>query len=241
MAIGNSGQINDTLLNAVNTRSVSETLSGTAQETEDRFLKLLVAQMKNQDPLNPMDNAQVTSQMAQLSTVTGINRLNDTMDLLMSSLSVNQMLEAASMIGHGVLVNGDSTVLSQGPDFEDENGNIVPGASISVMGVELADRASDVLVNIYNQNGGLVYTMTLGGAEAGVMPISWDGSTTNGDTAPPGRYTFTVSASFGGQSVRANPLSFGEVMSVSQGSDYKVTLNVLTLGTVRLSDIRQIL
>ena len=241
MAIGNNNQISDTVLNAVNTRSVGESLSGAVQETEDRFLKLLVAQMINQDPLNPMDNAQVTSQMAQLSTVTGINRLNDTLDMLMSSLSVNQMLEAASMIGHGVLVSGDSTVLSRAPDVEGEDGEIIPGAAISVMGIDLADRASDVLINIYNQNGGLVSTMSLGAADAGVMPISWDGSTNDGGAAPPGKYTFTVSATNGGQSVRANPLSFGEVMSVSQGSDNNVTLNVLTLGTIRLSDVRQIL
>ena len=241
MSISNTNQINDALLNSVNTRNVGESLSSAVQETEDRFLKLLVAQMINQDPLNPMDNAQVTSQMAQLSTVTGINRLNDTLDMLMSSLSVNQMLEAASMIGHGVLVNGDTTVLSRAPDTEGENGEVIPGQAMSIMGIDLSDRASNILVNIYNQNGALVQTISLGQTEAGVIPISWDGSTNTGDNALPGQYTFTVTATNAGQSVKANPLSFGEVMSVSQNADNQVTLNVLTLGTVRLSDIRQIL
>ena len=74
--------------------------------TEDRFLKLLVTQMKNQDPLNPMDNAEVTSQMAQLSTVTGIDKLNSTVEALSASMLASQSLSAVSMIGHPVLVAG---------------------------------------------------------------------------------------------------------------------------------------
>ena len=239
MAVNNV--MNDTLLNAVNSRSVTEAARGSVQETEDRFLKLLVTQMKNQDPLNPMDNAQVTSQMAQLSTVTGINRLNETLDPLMSSLTANQTLEAASMIGHGVLVSGDSLVLSKAGDTTGEDGTVIPGASLAVLGIELENSASNVTVNIYNESGGLVQTMGIGAVDAGVIPLSWDGSMSDGGTAPPGRYTFTVSATKGGESVKASPLSFGEVMSVTQGRDNSVTLNVLTLGTVKLSDIRQIL
>src|SRR3990172_3775053 len=87
--------------------SSSATQVSTAAETQDRFLKLLVTQMKNQDPLNPMDNAQVTSQMAQLSTVTGIDQLNVTLQALSDSMVPNQTLQAATMIGHGVLVPGE--------------------------------------------------------------------------------------------------------------------------------------
>src|SRR5512139_3712212 len=77
-------------------------------ETKDRFLSLLVAQMKNQDPLNPLDNAQVTSQMAQLSTVQGIEDMNSKLAALASSLGTNQMAQAANLIGRGVLVPGNS-------------------------------------------------------------------------------------------------------------------------------------
>jgi len=88
------------------TSASSASTTGTAQGTEDRFLKLLVTQMKNQDPLNPLDNAQVTSQMAQLSTVTGIEKLNAALTTMSQSFASSQSLQAANMIGHGVLVPG---------------------------------------------------------------------------------------------------------------------------------------
>ncbi|NLC24325.1 MAG: hypothetical protein GX776_07680, partial [Oxalobacter sp.] len=89
--------------------------------------------------------------------------------------------------------------------------------------------------------GALIKTMNIGAADAGVIPVSWDGSTNDGDTALPGKYTFTVEAASGSQSVKANPLAFGEVLSVTKGADNSVLLNVLTVGSVKLSDIRQIL
>lgn len=237
-----NGVMNDEVLNAMNTRDLKKVSKTSVQETEDRFLKLLVAQMQNQDPLNPMDNSQVTSQMAQLSTVTGINKLNETLDTLMASLSSNQTLEAASMIGHGVLVNGDSVQLQKAADYVDETtGETVAGASIGIMGVDLQSAASNVVVKIYNANGALMKTMNLGSSDAGVIPISWDGSTDTGGVAPAGKYSFSVEAKMNGQSVTANPLSFGEVMSVTKGTDNSVKLNASSLGAISLNDIRQIL
>jgi len=83
--------------------------------TEERFLTLLVAQMKNQDPLNPLDNAQVTSQLAQLSTVSGIDKLNATLQTLAGSFAQAQSLQAAVLIGHDVLVEGNALALSGAP------------------------------------------------------------------------------------------------------------------------------
>lgn len=233
--------MSDSLLSAMNTRNTGTAVSGSAQEMQDQFLKLLVAQMQNQDPLNPMDNAEITSQMAQLSTVSGITQLNETLATLMESLSVNQSLEATAMIGHGVLVGGNSLVLSKAADSKGEDGEVIPGSSLAIMGLELSDSASNVTIRIYNENGALVRTMGLGAADAGVVPVSWDGSMDDGSTAASGRYTFTVEATKGGQTVGATPLSFGEVASVTKGKDNSVTLNVLTIGSIKLSDIRQIL
>src|SRR3954466_4446382 len=86
--------------------SAAATDKSTAVAAQDRFMTLLVTQMKNQDPLNPLDNAQVTSQLAQLSTVTGVDKLNATLESMMSSFQSSQSLQAANMIGHGVLVPG---------------------------------------------------------------------------------------------------------------------------------------
>ncbi|MDR0933928.1 MAG: flagellar hook assembly protein FlgD [Burkholderiaceae bacterium] len=234
-------EVGDSVLSAMNTRNTNAAVAGSVEQTQDQFLKLLLAQMQNQDPLNPMDNAEITSQMAQLSTVTGITQLNETLNVLMSSLSANQSLEAAAMIGHGVLVPGNSLVLSKAEDTVNEAGETVTGPSLAIMGVELSGSASSVNVNIYNENGALVRTVALGAQDAGVIPVSWDGSMDDGTTAPAGRYTFAVEAANGNQAVGATALSFGEVASVTKGSDNNVLLNVLTIGSVKLSDIRQIL
>ncbi len=82
--------------------------------TQDRFLKLLVTQLQNQDPLNPMDNAAVTSQMAQLSTVNGIDQLNATVQALSASMATSQSLQATSMIGHAALVPGSQIAMAGG-------------------------------------------------------------------------------------------------------------------------------
>src|SRR5574340_419013 len=94
---------NSSSLSQVNAAQTAASGKSTAKETEDRFLQLLVTQMKNQDPLNPMDNAEITSQMAQLSTVEGIDKLNGTAQSLSSSLLASQTVQAASLVGHGVL------------------------------------------------------------------------------------------------------------------------------------------
>lgn len=84
------------------------------ENPQDRFLKLLVTQMKNQDPLKPLDNAEVTSQLAQISTVSGIDKLNNTLQLLNSDMSESLSMEATRMIGHNVLVPGTSLSLEKG-------------------------------------------------------------------------------------------------------------------------------
>src|SRR4030065_346047 len=114
--------------------------SSTVQETEDRFLALLVAQMKNQDPLNPLDNAEVTSQMAQLSTVQGIEDMNATLEALSASMGVNQMAQAANLIGSAVLVPGNRISPVQGGQPVDSTAlhlGLVNSVSQNSQGVQL--------------------------------------------------------------------------------------------------------
>lgn len=200
--------------------------AGTAAEAQNRFMTLLVTQMKNQDPLNPLDNAQVTSQLAQLSTVTGIDKLNDTMKAMMESAQAAQSLQAATMIGHGVLVPGSSLALAGGK---------------SVYGIELAGPADAVQVTISDGAGNPVRTIDLGSQPQGALALAWDGRTASGAAVPDGRYQVSVGAVRGGVPVAALPLGFGEVVSVSTGSG-GARLN-LSGGqpAVALGDVRQIL
>lgn len=203
--------------------STSATKSS-AQETENRFLSLLVAQMQNQDPLNPMDNAEVTSQMAQLSTVQGIEDMNSKIEALAASLGPNQMSQAANLIGHGVLVPGDTLNPAQ---FQD------------VIGFELSRPADSVKVSINDASGNLVRSLNLGPRDEGVNALAWDGLTNTGATAAAGEYQFSVEATQGGQAVSNTLLNLGVVNSVSQNSQ-GVQLNLADSKSVGYADIRQI-
>lgn len=194
-------------------------------DAQDRFLKLLVTQMKNQDPLNPLDNAQVTSQMAQISTVSGIDKLNTTLQTMAASFAANQSLQATSMIGHGVLAPGSALTLQNG------------GATA---GVDLPQTVDRLTVTIKDSAGIAVHTVELGPQPAGTIAFQWDGVTDSGATAASGTYSFAVSAQQGGNTVNAGTLSYGRVNGVSNGAQ-GVTLDVDGLGVVALSDVRQVM
>ena len=195
-----------------------------AEEIQDRFLSLLVAQMKNQDPLNPLDNAQVTSQMAQLSTTQGIENMRASMEGLVASLGSHQMAQAANLIGRGVLVPGNS---------------IGPAQENAVVGFDLDGAADSVKLVIENAAGATVRTIDLGARPAGLQVTAWDGLADDGSTAPDGNYTFKISAASGGTAVTSESLFLGAVTSVSQGAN-GVQLNLAGRGQVGYGDIRQI-
>jgi flagellar basal-body rod modification protein FlgD len=213
-------------LNASSSSSASTNTISTVADTQNRFLKLLVTQMKNQDPLNPMDNAQVTSQMAQLSTVTGIDKLNATLQALSDSMTStsNQSLQAASMLGHGVLVAGKGIDLSSGTGLG---------------GFELKQAVDSAQVSISDSAGKLVRTINLGAQPAGVAKWQWDGKNNTGTAVADGSYTFTVNAMQGGASVATTSLQFGMVNSVTQSAQ-GVTLSVGQLEGIAMSQVTQI-
>lgn len=214
--------VSDDLMAAMN--PAKSTSKSTVQDAQDRFMTLLVTQMKNQDPLNPLDNAQVTSQLAQLSTVTGIEKLNSTMEALMGNYQASQSVQAASMIGHGVFVPGSTIELQDGK---------------ALLGVDLAEAADSVKITVTDKSGAVVHTIDLDAQKAGVVPLGWDGKNDDGVALADGKYSFTVKAVRGGQKVEATNLSFGVVNSVSTSAK-GVKLN-LPNGEFTMSDVRQIL
>jgi flagellar basal-body rod modification protein FlgD len=211
------------LLGAMNTSKKSA--ASVAEEAQNRFMTLLVTQMRNQDPLNPLDNAQVTSQLAQLSTVTGIDKLNVTLQSLQASYQSSQTMQAANMIGHGVFVPGSTLHLAEGK---------------AILGVELAESASSVTVTVRDGSGRAVHRMDLGAQAAGNVPIAWDGVTESGAIAADGVYSFEIEALRGAEKIAAAGLSFGVVASVSTGPQ-GVKLNVPGLGALEMNQVREIL
>jgi flagellar basal-body rod modification protein FlgD len=192
---------------------------------QDRFLKLLVTQMKNQDPLNPMDNAQVTSQLAQISTVSGIDKLNQTMNAMSSSFLASQSLQASGLIGHSVLAPGSNVLLQSGA-----------GSA----GVELPAAADKVSVTVRGSGGEILKTITMGAQDAGIRTFRWDGSTDTGGRAKDGIYTFEVTATQAGKKIDAVTLGAGVVQSVSLGNG-DLQLNTIGLGAVSVGQVKQIL
>jgi flagellar basal-body rod modification protein FlgD len=220
--IATENNISQSLLDSVN--GTGKTSSSTVNETQDRFLKLLVEQMKNQDPLNPMDNAQVTSQMAQLSTVTGIDKLNDTMAGMISSIQSGQSYQAANMIGHNVLIPGNEiTNTEQGSFF----------------GVDLATSVDKVDIAIKNASGIVVKNITLQELDAGPATVQWDGINDDGTLSPAGKYTFEARSTVGETTSAATPLTFATVSSVSTNTN-GVKLNLSNSASVSMAEVKEI-
>ena len=211
--------VSDVLLNAVNPKKQAPTDS--VQADTDKFMTLLVTQLKNQDPMSPLDNAQITSQLAQLSTVTGVNKLNTTLESLKSSYQSAENVQAAGMINHGVLSEGKNIGLADGK---------------AIFGIDLGSPADKVDIVIKTAAGKEVDTIQLENQPVGTLPITWDGK-----TLPNGNYVFSVEARSGGKVLKdAMGLQFGVVASVSTGAG-GVKLNVPTSGQLSMSDIKQIL
>lgn len=211
---------------AGNTSAATQTESTkkAAQDVQDRFLTLLVTQMKNQDPLNPLDNAQLTTQLAQISTVTGVDQMHQTMKAVLDQIKGLESLQAASMKGRNVMVASDKLELREGA---------------AVGGVELTAAADNVTVTIRNAAGGVVRELDLGKMPAGMNKFDWNGATTAGATAADGAYSFSVKATVGGKEITATSLSRGFVGSVLQGET--VQLDLGAIGKHPISDVREIL
>jgi flagellar basal-body rod modification protein FlgD len=182
------------------TSSTSSVFGGSASQMQSEFLTLLVAQMKNQDPNNPMDNTQMVSQMAQLSQLEATTNLNTTTT---SGFQMDSMLQAANKIGSQVLAPGSVVNLANGS---------------ASLGVNLAGAADSVTVGIQDASGNTIDTMNMGAQSAGFIPLSWNGQTSSGATAPNGSYTFTVNATKSGSAVSATGLSVGTLQAVSNGA-----------------------
>jgi len=198
----------------------------TAKELNDRFLRLLIAQMNNQDPLNPLDNAEVTSQMAQINTVTGINGLNDTVGKLLEQFARIETMQAAQLTGRSVLVTGNALALPEGGP--------------AVGGVELAVPVDSMTVTIRDAAGQVVRELPLGGRDTGITRFEWDGRTDAGIAAPAGNYSFSVTARSGTSEFAPTALAARRVEGVRQ-VDGAVQLVLAGAGSVAYSDIKQIL
>ncbi|PHV11235.1 flagellar hook assembly protein FlgD [Chitinimonas sp. BJB300] len=231
--LSNSSDLYDRINAANQSSSTGTGKSATktkAEETQDRFLKLLMTQLQNQDPMNPMDSAQSTTQLAQIQMVTGIDQLNTSMGSLSSNyqagLSVQAAGLASSLIGHEVLAPGqkfsfDGTTAREGRV-------IVP------------EKSGAVTVSIYNVNGVKVDEIALGEPKEGMSEVSWDGTDGLGNKVPAGTYKMVATSTDAkGTSTELKSYVPAKVESIDlSGGNLKLT--VKDNGSMSLSEVIRI-
>ena len=216
-----------TVSSTTSTTGASSTTSGnqlaitSGNDLQNTFMQLLVAQLKNQDPLNPMDNSQMTSQLAQINTVNGIQQLNTTMS---SMLTQNATTQASSMIGRTVQVPTNNLTLASGA---------------ANFGVSVPTGADDVVVTITNAAGVAVRTVDLGQMAAGSGNYTWNGKDDKGNQLADGAYSIKVTATQGGKVVTANALGTDKVAGVTINNG-TMQLALASGGTAKLSDVASI-
>lgn len=218
--------VNPVVHNAAAASAPQSVAGNSANDLQNNFLTLLIAQLKNQDPTNPMDNSQLTSQLAQISTVSGIEKLNTTLGAISGQLHESQGLQTSALIGHGVMFPG-SVILT---------GN----ESTTPFGIELFQPADKVTVTISDQNGQVVHTLELGKLKAGVHTFTWNGKVDGEERVPDGAYTFAITASNGSTQLAAQPLHFGTVNGITRSNGMSL-LNLGNYGTISLDEVRQII
>jgi len=196
---------------------------GTKELGKDAFLKLLMAQLSNQDPLQPVDNQAFIAQLAQFSSVEQLQALGSRLDtLLLAQASANQM-STASLVGKDVLFKADGLDLpAQG------------GASVQA---RLAADA-DVTAVVQDAQGRTVRTLQLGRRTAGTVDVAWDGRDEQGRTLPAGHYALVLGAKDGKQDVGVETRGRGRVQGVS--FDGEVPVLLVGASRVRLADVVEI-
>ncbi|MEJ2630751.1 MAG: flagellar hook assembly protein FlgD [Acidihalobacter sp.] len=213
---------------APSTSSTSSGVSGTGALGEDAFLKLMVTEIQNQDPTKPVDSQSFLAQLAQFSSVTGIQNLQKTVTNLAGSLTTSQSLQAASLVGHNVLVPAKQAEL--------------PASGGLSGAVDVSTAAQRVVVGVYSASGQLVKQIDLGAQSAGLAGFTWDGTDSNGTPMPAGTYAIRAEAAVDGKAEAMDTLASTRVNSVTLGSNGgSITLGLADgLGNVDLSKVRQI-
>jgi flagellar basal-body rod modification protein FlgD len=212
----------------INSTQSSSSTDANDELGQEDFLELMTAQLKFQDPLSPMENGEFLSQMAQFGTVSGINELNDAVSSISAAFQSNQALEASTMVGRSVLVEGSLMVLT--PD------ETAYGA------VELDQSANQVIVNISDASGQLVRRLDLGQQPAGLVEFEWNGVNEDGDPVSAGDYQISAEIHSGSEVSAGITLSRVNVESVTLGqAGQDFTLTVSGLGDISMSQIRKIM
>lgn len=204
--------------------------SGKANNTVDQtqnFLKLLVAQIQNQDPMSPMDASTMTNQMSQLNMVSSMGTMNNSLNSMLSQMQSSNFASQTNMIGHTPLVAGNTINY--------------PGSGAVTVGADLATAANSLVANVIdNATGNTVVSVNLGGANAGMKIFQWAGTDLAGNQLPAGNYSLKLSAvDATGVTSNPNTLIGSPVAAVAKGSGTTVNFTLQDGRTVDSAKINQ--
>ncbi len=228
--------IDSSALNAISRTSglAGGKADNSAKELSANFMTMMITQLQNQDPLKPMENHQMTSQLAQINTLSGIQELNQTLNGIGTQIEAGRALEAAGLIGQGVLVPGNRVLVGR-----DAEGNV----NATPFGLELVQPADNVRVTITDGAGQVVRRYELGAVKAGASSFRWNGDTDQGNLAQDGAYNVSVEAFRGNDNMPASTLNYARVNAVTPADERgSVRLDLGAVhGQASLADIKQIL
>ena len=219
-----------TNVSAIQSPTTTPSTGSTNQLGKDDFLRLLVTQLQNQDPMNPLQGTEFVSQLAQFSSLEQMTNINST---LTQNLQASQMMTqsignslAATLVGKDVRASTNALQYS--------------GTSSMALGYSLDTAANAVDVKIYNGSGALVRTINGLSVDSGDHGFTWDGTNDAGQQLGGGKYTFTVEAKdSSGNAVNATPYIVGTVSSIRFRSDG--TYFVVDGTEVPISDVLEIM
>lgn len=220
---------NNTELDLANLQLASSARNKAKKELgQEDFLALMIQQLKNQDPLKPMENGEFIGQMAQFSTVSGIADMSKSIAGLAEAFNSGQALQAASMVGRTVLTEASSGTFS--------------GTKPMSGAVELPYATSSAVVRVYTGAGELVRELPLGTQQAGLSNFSWDGTMANGQPAPAGRYKFTAGIQSAQGDTALTTYLASKVESVTLAGDGSGSqIRTDSGATVRLSQVKAVM
>lgn len=192
----------------------------------NEFMELMIAQLKNQNPLEPQANGEFIAQLAQFSSLEEMQSLSKSVDNVVGEFRSTQALQASAMVGRTVLAPANFGVLDE-------------SAEISGV-VNVPASTGGLRVSIQSEGGELVRQIDLGAAQAGQKAFRWDGTDGNGNPLPQGRYYVVAEASYPEGNEQLDTLVSANVDSVSLGQAGRITLNLAGMGAIALSDVQQI-
>ncbi len=213
-------------LNTVESNAASQANTKKSNDalSQEDFLSLLTTQLSYQDPTQPVENAEMVSQLAQLNMVDSLATINNSIDSLSSQLTSQQALMASSMVGTEVR-------LSSATGYFD-------GVQSSQFVIDAGDGAEDMVLTITNEAGAVVNTINIGSGE-GELNLYWDGTDSSGETVPPGDYTYSVNGRQNGVNNDLSVFAYGKVTSVTLGNGVNDSiLNLVGGGTMSVSEVK---